>query len=307
MKTAVIQGSPVLFNKEASIEKAIDYIQNASDQSVDLILFPEAFVPAYPRGLSFGAPVGIRHDWGKALWKIYWDNAVDIEAGELEQLQVAAAKANSFVAIGIIEKNSINGSLFCSLAFIGPEGSLLGVHRKLKPTAAERIIWAEGDGDTLRTYDTPWGKVGGLICWENYMPLARMALYQQGLHIYLAPTADHRPSWINTMQHIAMEGRCFVLGCNQFVTKSMYPDDLPGIEELHSWPEIMSRGGSVIVDPNGAIISGPVYDQEEILYADLDMEMVTKSRMDFDVAGHYHRPDVFKFDWPGRTELEENK
>ncbi len=299
MKVAVIQGSPVLFNKEATIQKAQAYISRVSDQSVDLMLFPEAFIPAYPRGLSFGAPVGIRHEWGKELWKIYWDNAVDIEAGELEPLQAAAINARSMVVIGIIEKSQGHGSLFCSLAFISAEGKLLGVHRKLKPTAAERIIWAEGDGTTLKTYDTAWGKVGGLICWENYMPLARMALYQQGLHVYLAPTADARNSWITTMRHIAMEGRCFVLGCNQFVTKSMYPDDLPGIEELNNWPEIMSSGGSVIVSPIGQILQGPIYDREEILIVDLDMDLITKSRMDFDVAGHYHRPDVFKFEWGG--------
>ena len=302
MRVAVIQGSPVLFDKQATIQKILDYVVIASKQSVNLILFPEAFIPAYPRGFSFGAPVGIRHNWGKELWNIYWNNSVDLSAGDLQPIQQAAVEANTYVAIGVVERSSHQGTLYCSLVFIDSGGNILGVHRKLKPTAAERIIWGEGDGTTLKTYTTPWGQIGGLICWENYMPLARMALYQQGVQIYLAPTADHRESWITTMQHIALEGRCFVLGCNQYVRKDMYPLDLPGRKELVDWPEIMSHGGSVIVNPNGQILAGPTWDQEDILIQDLDMDEVIKARMDFDVAGHYNRPDVFKFSWPESME-----
>ena len=297
MRVAVIQGSPILFNKKATIQKVVEYIHTASEQSADLILFPEAFIPAYPRGLSFGAPVGIRFDWGKELWNRYWKHSVDILDGDLAPIQAAAQKAETFVALGVVERTISNGSLYCSLIFIDSKGKILGVHRKLKPTAAERIIWAEGDGSTLKTYLTPWGKIGGLICWENYMPLARTALYHQGIQIYLAPTADDRETWITTMQHIALEGRCFVLGCNQFVTKDMYPTDLPGREELDDWPETMSRGGSVIVNPLGKIIEGPCWDKEDILIQDLSMDDLIKARMDFDVAGHYHRPDVFNFSW----------
>ncbi|MCX7706943.1 MAG: carbon-nitrogen hydrolase family protein, partial [Anaerolineae bacterium] len=171
---------------------------------------------------------------------------------------------------------------------------ILGKHRKLKPTAAERLIWGEGDGSTLTVLDTAFGKVGGLICWENYMPLARMALYARGVEIYLAPTADARDTWQATLRHIACEGRCFVLGCNQHVTKAMYPTDLPGIEELASQPEVMCRGGSAIISPLGEVLAGPLYDQEGILYADLDLGEVVRGKFDFDVVGHYARPDVFQ-------------
>ena len=178
--------------------------------------------------------------------------------------------------------------------YFGPDGTLLGKHRKLKPTAAERLIWGEGDGSTLTVLDTELGKIGGLICWENYMPLARMAMYSKGVGIYLAPTADARDAWQATMRHIACEGRTFVLGCNQFLTKSMYPSDLEGIEDLADQPEILCRGGSAIISPLGEVIAGPLYDEEGILTAELDPSEITRGKLDFDVVGHYARPDVFK-------------
>jgi nitrilase len=178
--------------------------------------------------------------------------------------------------------------------YFGPDGRLLGKHRKLKPTGTERLIWGEGDGSTLTVLDTTIGKIGGLICWENYMPLARMAMYAKGVELYLAPTADSRDTWQATMRHIACEGRCFVLGCNQFITKGMYPTDLDGLEDLADQSEILSRGGSVIVSPLGEVIAGPVFDREEILCADLEMAAVARGKLDFDVVGHYARPDVFQ-------------
>jgi nitrilase len=186
------------------------------------------------------------------------------------------------------------GTLYCTLLYFGPDGRLLGKHRKLKPTAAERLIWGEGDGSTLTVLQTEFGTVGGLICWENYMPLARMAMYSKGVGIYLAPTADARDTWQATLRHIACEGRCFVLGCNQFVTKSMYPAELPGVEDLAGQPEVLCRGGSAIVSPLGALIAGPLYDQEGTLFAELDPGEIPRSRFDFDVVGHYARPDVFR-------------
>jgi nitrilase len=180
------------------------------------------------------------------------------------------------------------------LLYFGPDGRLLGKHRKLKPTGTERLIWGEGDGSTLTVLDTTIGKIGGLICWENYMPLARMAMYAKGVELYLAPTADSRDTWQATMRHIACEGRCFVLGCNQFITKGMYPTDLDGLEDLADQSEILSRGGSVIVSPLGEVIAGPVFDREEILCADLEMAAVARGKLDFDVVGHYARPDVFQ-------------
>jgi nitrilase len=297
-KAAVVQAASVIFDKDATIKKAIGLIDEAAAKGAKLALFPEAFIPAYPRGLSFGTVVGSRNNAGRELWQRYWENSIDVPGPETKRLAAAAKKAGIYLAIGVIERDSVSGgTLYCTLLYFGPDGQLLGKHRKLKPTAAERIIWGEGDDSTLTVVETKIGKIGGLICWENYMPLARMAMYSQGVEIYLAPTADARPSWTPTIQHIALEGRCYVLSCNQFVTKDMYPADLPGIEDLEKQPEIMSRGGSVIVSPLGETIAGPLWDREGILYADVDLSEVVRGKMDFDVTGHYSRPDVFKFEF----------
>ena len=296
VKVAVVQAAPVLFDREASVEKSIQLIAAAADQNAQLVLFPEAFIPAYPRGLSFGMVVGSRSTEGRHLWQRYWDNSITIPGPETEALGEAVHQAGIYMAIGVIEKDSqfSGGTLYCTLLYFGPEGSILGKHRKLKPTASERLIWGEGDGSTLTALDTPLGKIGGLICWENYMPLARMAMYGKGVEIYLAPTADQRDTWQATMQHIAQEGRCFVLGCNQYVTRDMYPPDLQQHPELQAMPQVMSRGGSVIVSPLGKVIAGPLYGEEGILYADLDMDEIVRSKVDFDVVGHYARPDIFQ-------------
>ena len=295
IKAAVIQAAPILFNREASVEKACHLTQEAAAQGAQLILFPEAFIPAYPRGLSFGAVIGSRSPQGRLTWQTYWANAVNLPSPATEALGAAARQANAYLAIGVIERDSqfSGGTLYCTLLYFGPNGKLIGKHRKLKPTASERLIWGEGDGSTLTVLDTEIGKIGGLICWENYMPLARMAMYGKGVELYLAPTADARDSWQATLQHIACEGRCFVLGCNQYVTKSMYPPDLNASDELAGQPETMCRGGSVIVSPLGRVLAGPLYDQEGLLFADLDMAEIPQSKFDFDVTGHYARPDVF--------------
>lgn len=300
VKAAVVQASPVLFDREATLDKIERLVSEAVDGSKprkpDLILFPESYIPAYPRGLSFGSVVGSRTDAGRQDWQRYWENSVEVPGPDTARLGKIAREAGAYLAVGITERDAdfSKGTLYCTLLYFGPDGVLLGKHRKLKPTAAERIVWGEGDGSTLTVIDTPFGGLGGLICWENYMPLARMAIYAKGVGIYLAPTADQREGWQATMRHIALEGRCFVLGCNQFVRKDMYPADLPGIEDLRGQPEIMSRGGSVIVSPLGQVLAGPLFDQEGILYADLDIRLVVQSRLDFDVVGHYQRPDVFQ-------------
>jgi nitrilase len=221
---------------------------------------------------------------------------MEVPGPETGRLGEAAAEAETYLAVGVIERDSTfsGGTLFCTLLYFGPDGALLGKHRKLKPTAAERLIWGEGDGSTMPVISTPFGRVGGLICWENYMPLARMAMYGKGLEIYLAPTADARERWQSTLQHIALEGRCFVLGCNQFVTRDMYPADLEIKEELQGWPEILCRGGSAIYSPAADLLAGPLWDREGILYAELDMGEVARGKFDFDVTGHYARPDVFQ-------------
>jgi nitrilase len=296
VKVAVVQAAPVLFDREATVEKTCRLTAEASSRGARLILFPEAFIPAYPRGLSFGTVVGSRSSNGRRTWQTYWANAVDVPGPATRALGEAAREANAYVAVGVIERDSYfsRGTLYCTLLYFGPSGRLLGTHRKLKPTAAERLIWGEGDGSTLTVVETEFGKIGGLICWENYMPLARMAMYSKGVDIYLAPTADARETWQATLRHIACEGRCFVLGCNQFVTKSMYPADLIGVEDLTHEPEVMCRGGSAVVSPLGTVLAGPLYDREDILIAELDMGEIPRSRFDFDVTGHYARPDVFQ-------------
>jgi len=296
VKAAVVQAAPVLFNREATVERACHLTAQAASQGAKLILFPEAFVPAYPRGLGFGAVVGSRSDAGRRTWQRYWTHAVDVPGPQTRALGAAARDAGAYLAIGVVEREtrSSRGTLYCTLLYFGPDGRLLGKHRKLKPTASERLIWGEGDGSTLTVIETEMGKIGGLICWENYMPLARMAMYGKGVDIYLAPTADARDTWQATLRHIACEGRCFVLGCNQFVTRAMYPEDLEGIEDLAAQPDVVCRGGSAVISPLGEILAGQLYGEEGILIADLDMAEVARGKFDFDVVGHYARPDVFR-------------
>jgi nitrilase len=303
-RVAVVQAAPVVFDREATVDKACRLVDDAAAQGAQLILFPEAFIPAYPRGLGFGTVVGSRSSAGRRTWERYWANGVDVPGPVTQALGAAARKASAYLAIGIIERDPqpngpcgarlSGGTLYCSLLYFGPDGELLGTHRKLKPTGAERLIWGEGDGSTLTVLNTPLGKIGGLICWENYMPLARMALYSKRVELYLAPTADARDTWQATLQHIACEGRCFVLGCNQYLTKEMYPSDLTGIEDLVDLPDVLCRGGSAIVSPLGQYVAGPLFDQEGILVADLDLADIARAKFDFDVVGHYARPDIFQ-------------
>jgi nitrilase len=296
VKVAVVQAAPVLFDRLATVMKACQLIHEAAAQGAQLILFPEAFIPAYPRGLSFGMVVGSRKPEGRQLWQMYWDNAVEIPSPATKALSAAVREAGVYMAIGVIERDTqfSGGTLYCTILYFGPDGEIIGKHRKLKPTGAERLIWGEGDGSTLTVLSTELGKIGGLICWENYMPLARMSMYGKGVELYLAPTADSRETWQATLRHIACEGRCFVLGCNQFVTKDMYPSNLKEHPELAEQPEVMCRGGSAIISPFGEVVAGPLYDQEGILYANLDMGEIVRAKIDFDVVGHYSRPDVFQ-------------
>ncbi len=296
VKVAVVQAASVFFDLEKSVEKSIKLIKEAAASGAELILFPEAFLPGYPRGMDFGAVVGSRTDEGRKAWQIYFDNAVKIPGEFTDKIAETVKECGCYVVMGVIEKDIRSmGTLYCTMLYFEPDGQIIGKHRKLKPTGSERIIWGEGQGDDFDVYDTSFGRIGGLICWENYMPLARMALFQQGIGIYLAPTADARDTWQATIRHIALEGRCFVLSCNQFVTKNMYPNDIPGIEKLDNYPEILSSGGSVVVSPLGKVICGPLYDKEGILFTDLNLDLITQGRMDFDVSGHYHRPDIFQF------------
>ncbi|MEO9871935.1 carbon-nitrogen hydrolase family protein [Ekhidna sp.] len=291
VNVAVIQDAPVLFDLKKSLTKIHQLAKAASIGNPDILIFPEAFIPGYPRGLSFGTSVGSRSDEGRELWLKYAENSLMIPSAETNILGEIAKEFDTYLIIGVIEKSE-SGTLYCSVLYFDKQGKLLGKHRKLKPTGTERVIWGEGDGSDLTTYKTLFGKIGGLICWENYMPLPRAYLYESGIDIYIAPTADQRDSWQATMKHIACEGRCFVIGCNQYVTKEDYPKDL--LDELSGQDHVMSKGGSVIVDPFGNTVEGPLWDKSGILHAELDMNLVIKSKLDFDVTGHYARPDVFE-------------
>lgn len=295
-KVAVVQAGSVVMDKEKGVQKTIQLIEVAGEKNAKIIVFPEAFIPAYPRGMSFGAVVGSRSDEGRKDFLSYWKNSIIVPGPETETISKAVKKVGAYVIIGVIEKDSetSSGTLYCTALFFGPDGELLGKHRKLKPTGSERLIWGEGDGSTLPVFDTPYGKIGSLICWENYMPLARAAMYAKGVQIYVAPTADARDTWEASMRHIAAEGRCFVLSCNQYLTKEMYPEEITSRDEFAKLPDELSRGGSCIVDPLGNFIVEPVYGEEQILYADIDLDKIAESRFDFDAVGHYARPDIFQ-------------
>jgi nitrilase len=291
VQAAVIQAAPVAFDRERTIEKAGKLAADAARDRAKLIVFPEAFVSAYPRGLDFGARVGMRAPEGREDFRRYFDSAVDVPGPAVDALGEIARECNVYLVIGVIERDG--GTLYCTVLFFAPDGSLMGKHRKLMPTAMERLIWGFGDGSTLPVFDTPLGKLGSVICWENYMPMLRMAMYAKGIELYCAPTADQRDTWISTMQHVAMEGRCFVLSCNQFARRRDFPKDYRATQGDD--PEtIMSRGGSVIVNPLGQILAGPNYEGECILSADLDMGDIARGKYDLDVVGHYARPDVFR-------------
>jgi nitrilase len=292
VRVTVVQAAPVIMDRGATVGKTLTLIKEASSKGAQIVVFPEAFISAYPRGLSFGAVVGSRTVESREDWLRYYESSITVPGEVTDILGQAAADANIYLVIGVIEKDG--GTLYCTLLYFGPDGKLLAKHRKLKPTGLERFVWGEGDGSTLSVVDTPYGKMGGLICWENYMPLARTAMYMKGVSIYVAPTADARDEWQSTIRHIALEGRCFVLSCNQFVTKDMYPKDLKYYRDLEAQPDIMCRGGSAVVDPLGRYVTKPVYNRKEILVADLDLDMIIKSRLDFDPVGHYSRPDVFE-------------
>ncbi|WP_019424612.1 carbon-nitrogen hydrolase family protein [Paenibacillus sp. OSY-SE] len=296
IKVAAVQSAPILFDKQTAMDKIDNMTREAAGQEANLIVFPEAFVPGYPRGLSFGTRVGSRNADGRRDWERYWASAIDIPGPETETFGELAKELGVYLVIGVVERDQqfSTGTLYNSMVYIGPDGNLLGKHRKLVPTGSERLLWGQGDGSTLTVIDTPFGRIGGLICWENYMPLARMAMYAQGIDIYLAPTADARDTWQATIRHIACEGRSFVISCNQFATKASYPADLACYEDIKEDADILSRGGSAIVGPLGEYVVEPLYNQEGILVATLDLSQVTQSRYDFDVAGHYSRPDVFQ-------------
>lgn len=303
VKVGVVQDSPVFFDKGKTMDKVEQLTKKYAKQGCQLLVFPESFIPGYPRGFSFGAKIGSRTDDGRRLYSEYHKNSITLEGDAIKRLEKLSKQEKVYLVIGVTEKESTHGSLYCSMLYISPTDGLLGVHRKIKPTGSERIVWGEADGESLVTFKTQIGKIGGLICWENYMPLARMSMYKKGVEIYIAPTADSREGWTSTMQHIALEGRCFVLGCNQYFTKSMYPDAYQSL--VADEPENMCPGGSVIVSPLGKIIAGPLFNEAGALIAELDLDEINLSKLDFDVIGHYSRNDIFTFEVTDQPPMKE--
>ncbi len=291
VKASVVQAAPVPFDREKTLEKVRALGADAARQGSQLVVFPEAFVSAYPKGLDFGARIGMRKPEGREDFRRYFDSAVDIPGPAVDFL-AGVAKENAFhLVIGVIERDG--GTLYCTTLTFGPDGAFLGKHRKLMPTALERLVWGFGDGSTLPVFHTEIGIIGSVICWENYMPALRLAMYNKGIQLYCAPTADDRPTWPATMQHVAMEGRCFVLSCNQYTTRGDFPEDYDAIQGDDP-ATVISRGGSCIVSPLGQFLADPNFDGEAILTAELDMDDITRGKYDFDVTGHYARPDIFK-------------
>jgi nitrilase len=290
-KVAVVQASPVVFDRDRTIEKLSAFAGDAARKGAQLVLFPEAFVSAYPRGLDFGAVVGSRTEAGREAFRRYWESSVDVPGPDVERLARVAHSNNLHLVVGVIERDG--GTLYCTALVFAPDGALLGKHRKVMPTASERLVWGFGDGSTLPVFDTPLGKLGVVICWENYMPLLRTAMYAKGIEIYCAPTADSRDSWLATVRHIAVEGRCFVLSCNQFQRRSDFPADYEA--SFGNQPDaVICRGGSCIVDPFGNFVAGPDLQGEAILVAEIDTDEITRGKYDFDAVGHYSRPDIFQ-------------
>lgn len=290
VRAAVIQAGSVMFDRERTIAKARDLVADAGRRGAQVAVLPEAFVPGYPKGLDFGARIGNRTAEGREDFRRYWDSAINVPGPAVDALGEAAKDAKLHLVAGVIERDG--GTLYCSVLFFAPDGRFLGKHRKLMPTASERLVWGFGDGSTLPVFETPAGRMGAVICWENYMPMLRMAMYGKGVQLYCAPTADTRDSWLPTMRHIAVEGRCFVLSCCQYLTRADCPPDYA--LDIDAPGGVLMRGGSCIVGPFGDILAGPDFSGECILTADLDLTEIARGKYDLDVVGHYARPDVFR-------------
>jgi len=290
VKAAVAQIGAIPFDAQASVAKAVEWIARAGAMRCEIVVFPEALVSGYPKGCDFDISIGNRTPRGREEFRRYFQGAITVPGPETESLGEAAAAAGCFVVIGVMEREL--ATLYCTALFFAPDGKLLGKHRKLMPTAGERYAWGFGDGSTLPVFETPIGAIGAVICWENYMPMLRMAMYAKGISVYCAPTADDRETWLPTMRHIALEGRCFVLTACQVIRRGQFPAEYRCA--LGDDPDtLLMRGGAAIVDPLGNVLAGPVFGEETLLTAELDLLTLPRAKFDFDVAGHYARPDIF--------------
>jgi nitrilase len=291
VKAAVVQAAPVMFDTEKTLAKLADLTREAATRGADIVVFPEAFVGGYPKGLDFGARLGSRSPEGREDFRRYYESAIAVPGPQSALLAATARDNGVHLVVGVIERGG--ATLYCTALMYGPDGRLLGKRRKVMPTAMERLVWGFGDGSTLTVVDSDVGRVGAVICWENYMPMLRMAMYAQGVELYCAPTVDDRETWLPTMRTIALEGRCFVLSACQFLRRSDCPPDYAAIQgDDHA--TVLIRGGSCIIDPLGNVLAEPRFDGEAIRIADLDRRSLARGKYDLDVAGHYARPDIFK-------------
>lgn len=285
---AAVQAAPVFLNRDATIEKVGRLTKEAAANGAGLVAFPETFVPTYPDWVWRTTP------WSDTEWyERLYDQSVDVPGPATGALGAIAADSGSYLSIGVNERDG--GTLYNTNLYFAPDGSLLGRHRKLMPTGGERLVWGQGDGSRLEVFDTPFGRLGGLTCWENYMPLARAALYAEGIDVYVAPTWDNSDVWVSTLRHIAKEGRIYVVGVNFCVRGSDVPRDLPHAEEIYGGDDDwLARGNSTIVGPEGEVLAGPLVEEEGIIYAEIDARHARKVRRQFDAVGHYARPDVLR-------------
>jgi len=293
---ACAQLEPVILDRDATIEKLAAGAAEIAARGARLAVFPEAFIPAYPSSTWARALAGWAEEGAKEAFALLAREAVEIPGPAERRLGEIAREHELWLVTGVTERDPARpGTLYNSLLYHSPEGELALKHRKLVPTNHERLVWGPGDGGGLRALDTPIGRLGGLICWENYMPLARFALYESGVELYIASTADDGDAWQSTLVHIARESRAFVISPSHFQRASAYPDDFP-LRKLLEGHDVIGRGGSAVLAPDGSYLAGPLYDEEGVLYAELDPARLDAERQRFDAAGHYHRPDVLRLD-----------
>jgi len=294
VKVACIQAEPVILDREATLDKMAVIAAVAAGEGARLLVYPEAFLPAYPSSIWARALAGWAADGAKQAFALLARESVAVPGPAVERMGAIAREHGVWMVTGVTEIDPDRpATLYNTLLYHAPDGSLAYRHRKLVPTNHERLIWGQGDGGGLRAFQTELGRMGGLICWENYMPLARFALYESGVEIYIASTADDGPAWQATLVHIARESRSFVVAPSHFQRAASYPDDFP-LRALLEGVDVIGRGGSAILDPDGSYLAGPLYDEEGVLYAELDPARLWEERQRFDPAGHYHRPDVLQ-------------
>src|SRR4051795_8407704 len=289
---ACVQAEPVILDRDATIEKLATLAAEAAGNGAKLLVFPEAFIPAYPSSVWARALAGWEEPGAQEAFALLARESLEVPSKAADRLAAIAREHEVWIVTGVTERDPERpGTLYNTLLYHAPDGSLALRHRKLVPTNHERLVWGQGDGSGLHAIETGLGRVGGLICWENYMPLARFALYESGVEIYIASTADDSELWQATLVHIARESRCFVVAPSHFQRASSYPDNFP-LRELLEDHDVVGRGGSAILGPDGSYLAGPLYDEQGILYAELEPERLFEERQRFDPAGHYHRPDV---------------